>query len=97
MSVHLTGIVVGIFVGYLTAFRVLMAWVYEQTGSILIGMRMHVSFTSSLLILNPLGISETNLATFSFVLAGAIWLVVAAIVIPYSGILTRPALRRRTA
>jgi len=97
VSMHLTGIAVGIFVGYLTAFRVLMAWVYEQTGSILMGMLMHVSFTSSLLILNPLGISGTNLATFSFVLAGAIWLVVLAIVIPHTRILTRPALRRRTA
>ena len=74
-----------------------MAWVYERTGSILVGMLMHVSFTSSLLILNPLGISGTNLATFSFVLAGAIWLVVAAIVFSYTGIPTRPALRRRTA
>jgi hypothetical protein len=74
-----------------------MAWVYERTGSILMGMLMHVSFTSSLLILNQLGISGTNLATFSFVLAGAIWLVVAAIVIPHTRILTRPAFRRRTA
>jgi membrane protease YdiL (CAAX protease family) len=81
VSIHLTGIVAGVFVGYLTAFRVLMAWVYERTGSVFLGMLMHISFTSSLLILNPLGIAGANLATFSFALAGAIWLVVAAVVI----------------
>ena len=58
-----------------------MAWVYEWTRSTFLGILKHVSFTSSLLMLNPVGISGANLATISFVLAGAIWLVVAAVVI----------------
>jgi hypothetical protein len=42
---------------------------------------MHASFTASLLILNPVGISGTNLEVYSFALAGAVWLVVAAVAI----------------
>ena len=47
MSLHLAGIAVGVFVGYLTAFRILMVWVYEHTESMLIGMLMHMSFSQS--------------------------------------------------
>jgi hypothetical protein len=68
----------GVFVGYLTAFRVLMVWVYDRTESLSLAMLMHVSFTASLLILSPLNISGVNLLTFSFALAAALWVVVAA-------------------
>jgi membrane protease YdiL (CAAX protease family) len=79
MSIHMAGIAAGLFIGYLTAFRVLMVWVYERTGSLLIGMVMHASFTASLLILNPPNISGLNLLTYSFALAALLWIVDAAI------------------
>ena len=79
VPVYLAATIAGVFVGYLTAFRVLMVWVYERTRSILVGMLMHVSFTASLLILNPLNMSGANLQVYSFALAAAIWLVAAAI------------------
>jgi pimeloyl-ACP methyl ester carboxylesterase/membrane protease YdiL (CAAX protease family) len=78
MSVYLAATAVGIFVGYLTAFRVLMVWVYELTESLLLGMLMHVSFTASLLTLNPLNLVGRNLQLYSFALAGMLWVVVAA-------------------
>lgn len=79
MSMHMTGIIVGIFIGYLTAFRILMVWVYDATASIFMGMLMHVSITFGLLALNPLGISGMNLLMFSFAFAAALWIAVAVV------------------
>jgi membrane protease YdiL (CAAX protease family) len=78
VSVYLTATALGVFVGYLTAFRVLMVWVYDLTESLLLGMLMHVSFTASLLTLNPLNLAGQNLQLYSFALAGMLWVVVAA-------------------
>ena len=79
VSVYLAATAFGIFVGYLTAFRVLMVWVYERTESLFVAVLMHVSLTASLLILNPLDISGTHLVTYSFVLSVALWIVVGAV------------------
>ena len=81
MSVYLAGIALGIFVGYLTAFRVLIVWVYDRTESLFLGMLMHASITASLLVLNPLEIAGAHLQMYSFALAGAVWVVVAAIAV----------------
>jgi uncharacterized protein len=97
MSVHLTATAIGVLVGYLTAFRVLMVWVYGRTESLLVAMLMHASFTASLLILNPLEIAGAHLVTFSFTLAAVVWVVVAAIAVSTSSQLSRPPLRRRVA
>ena len=78
-SAYLTATAIGVFVGYLTAFRVLMVWLYARTESLLLGMLMHVSLTVSLLIFNPLDITGANLQIFSFTLAAAVWVVVALI------------------
>jgi membrane protease YdiL (CAAX protease family) len=79
MPVYLTATMGGVFVGYLTAFRVVMVWVYDRTESLLVAMLMHVSLTTSLLTLTPIGISGANLQVFSFALAGAIWAAVVVI------------------
>lgn len=79
LPVFLAATALGVFVGYLTAFRILMVWVYERTQSLVVAMLMHASFTSSLLILNPLGLSGTPLLTYSFTLAALLWIVVALI------------------
>jgi uncharacterized protein len=75
-SAYLMATGVGVFVGYLTAFRILMVWVYRNTQSILLGMIMHTSFTTSLLVLGPTGISGRDLFVFSFSLAAALWVAV---------------------
>jgi len=79
MPLYFAGTAVGVFVGYLTAFRVLMVWFYDRTHSLFVAMLMHVSLTTSLLILNPLGISGANLFVFSFAFAAAVWGVVVVI------------------
>jgi uncharacterized protein len=80
MSVYLAANAVGIFVGYLTAYRVLMVWLYDRSENIFLAILMHMSITSSLLILNPLYLAGARLQTYSFALAGAVWLIVAAVV-----------------
>ena len=97
MSVFMTATALGVFVGYLTAFRVLMVWLYDRTESLFVAMLMHVSITASLLILNPLDISGAHLLAYSFALAGAVWVVVAAVVMATGSHLSRPSLRRRMA
>lgn len=91
VSVYLASTALGVFVGYLTAFRVLMVWVYEHTESLFVAMLMHASFTASLLILNPVGLSGTHLVVYSLALAAAVWVVVAAVTVG-----TRRQLSRRS-
>jgi membrane protease YdiL (CAAX protease family) len=80
----------------LVAFRVLMVWVYDRTGSLLIAMLMHVSLTASTLVLWPLT-TGARLITHDVVFAGAVWLVVAVIALASSGQLTPWSMRRRIA
>jgi uncharacterized protein len=86
----------GILVGQLTAFRVLMVWVYDRTESLLVAMLMHVSLAASTIILMPPvpGVASVNL---SFVPAAAMWVVVAAVAMANGWHLTRQPLRRRVA
>jgi CAAX protease family protein len=97
LSVYFTTTALGIFVGYLTAFRILMVWVYEHTASLLVGMLMHVSITTSLLILNPIGLSGLNLVIYSFALAAAVWTVVALVALVNRGQHQSQPVRQRAA
>lgn len=97
MPVFLAATAVGVFVGYLTAFRVLMVWVYDRTESLFVAMLMHVSLTASLLILNPLDISGVHLQAYSFALAAAVWVVVAAVSVANRKEISRQPLRRQAA
>ena len=64
--------------GMLPAYRVLMVWVYERTGSLLVGMLMHVSLTASLIILRPAA-TGMALVIYELAWAGTLWLMMAAI------------------
>jgi CAAX protease family protein len=82
----------------LPAFRVLMVWVYDRTGSLLVAILMHVSLTASTLILMPLATSGVTAVSYDLVLAAALWVVVGAVALANHGHLTRqPPLRRRMA
>ena len=97
VSVYLLATAIGVFVGYLTAFRVIMSWVYDRTESLFVAMLMHASITASLLVLNPLGISGVHLVVYSFALAAAVWLVIAVVALVNSGRLRTHRLRARAA
>jgi hypothetical protein len=70
------------YLGALPAYRVLMVWVYDRTGSLLVGMLMHASLSASMLILQPPSTGVPFL-TWNVVLAATLWIVVAsAAVVP---------------
>jgi membrane protease YdiL (CAAX protease family) len=73
---------------FLPPFRVLMVWVYDRTGSLLVAMLMHASLTASTLILMPLA-TVVQFVTYDLVLASALWVFVAAVAVVNRGRLTR--------
>jgi uncharacterized protein len=81
---------------FLVAFRVLMVWVYDRTGSLLVAMLMHASLTASSLILGA-GVAGVPLVTFDLIWAAVLWVVVGAIALAQGGHLSREPLRRRVA
>ena len=97
VSVFLAATAIGVFVGYLTAFRVLMVWVYDRTESLFVAMLMHVSITASLLILNPLDISGEHLLVYSFALAAVVWVVVGVVALANREEASRSPLNTRAA
>jgi CAAX protease family protein len=74
---------------WMPAFRVLMVWVYERTGSLLVAMLMHASLSSGMLILTPTAISGVPLLTWLVVLAAVLWVIVAAVALANHGQLAR--------
>jgi membrane protease YdiL (CAAX protease family) len=64
---------------FLVGFRVLMVWVYDHTGSVLLAMLMHGSLTAGARILTPQGIAGVPLLTFDLAWAATIWLIVVAV------------------
>jgi membrane protease YdiL (CAAX protease family) len=82
---------------FLPAYRVLMVWVYDRTGSLLVAMLMHASLTASTLILQPLDIAGMRALTYDLVLAAALWLLIAALAMANGRQLSRPLLRPRVA
>jgi len=82
----------------LTAYRVLMVWVYERTGeSMLVAMLMHASLTASMIILSP-QVTGVAYVTYNLVLTAALWLVVAAVAVANHGHVSRqPSLPRGVA
>jgi CAAX protease family protein len=70
---------------FLPAYRVLMVWVYERTGSLLVTILMHAPLAASQLILIPLAISGAQIVAFDLVLAAALWVFVAVVAVANRG------------
>jgi membrane protease YdiL (CAAX protease family) len=69
------------YVAVLPAYRMLMVWVHDRTGSLLLAMLMHTSLTASLLILQPSAMSGAPAWTWNAVFATAVWGAVAAVAV----------------
>jgi membrane protease YdiL (CAAX protease family) len=82
---------------FLTAFRVLMVWVYDRTESLLVGILMHVSLTASARVIGVPGLAGLPLLTSDLVWFTAVWVVVAAVAVANGGQLSREPLQRRVA
>lgn len=66
---------------FLPAYRVLMVWVYDCTGSLLLAILMHAPLAASQLILIPLTISGTQVVIFDLLFAVALWIFIAVVAV----------------
>jgi CAAX protease family protein len=82
---------------WLPPYRVLMVWVYDQTGSLLVVMLMHTSLVVFWTSLTPLALVGMTLVTYYLVVTAALWVVVAAVAVANHGHLSRQPLRTRMA
>lgn len=64
------------WVGALTAYRVLMTWVYSHTRSVLIAQLMHLCFTGAFITLEP-ALAQPLALVYRLVVALALWVLVA--------------------
>ena len=98
LTLFLTATGVLSLVGQLTAYRVLLVWVYDRTGSLLLAVLMHASLiASTLFLLAPAAMAGVVYVTWSLALAAAFWIAVAAVAVADGGQLTRPPLRTQVA
>lgn len=74
---------------FLPAYRVLMVWVYEQSGSLLLAMLMHAPLSASQLVLIPPALAGKQLVTYNLVFTGILWGITAVIAIFSNGELVR--------
>jgi uncharacterized protein len=73
----------------LTAFRILMVWVYDRTGeSLLAAILMHASLIASTSIVFLPQVTGVSFLVFVLAVAAALWVVVAAVYVTTSGQLT---------
>jgi membrane protease YdiL (CAAX protease family) len=84
-------------VAQLTAYRVLMLWVYDRTNSLLVATLMHASLTASTIFVFSPAVTGVTSLIYGSVLAGALWIVVAAVAWAGSRQLSRRPLQRRIA
>lgn len=75
----------------LTAYRVLLVWVYDRTGSLLVTTLMHAGLTGGMLILMPQA-TGMPLITYNLVSAAMAWVVVAAVAVANGWQLSRQPL-----
>ncbi len=64
------------FTAALTGLRVLMAWLYANTGSILLAQLVHASSTGSLVLFSPPAVTAGEEAVWYLGYAAALWAVV---------------------
>jgi uncharacterized protein len=91
-----------LLVGQLPAYRVLMVWVYDRTGSLLVAMLMHASYAASTFILGPVAgpgaMSGVYLLASVIASAAVTWVIVAVLAVATRGHLSRRSpLRGRVA
>ena len=69
----------------MTAMRVLICWIYENTSSVLLSQLMHVSSTGSLVMFSPARVTAAQEVLWYSLYGVALWLVVTAIIASKSG------------
>jgi membrane protease YdiL (CAAX protease family) len=67
------------FLAAMTAMRVLICWVYSNTGSLLLAQMLHAASTGALAVFGPSQVTARQEATWYAVYALTLWIVVAII------------------
>ena len=75
----------GDLVGLLPAYRVLMVWVYDRTGSLLMMMLMHASLTASTMLTDSPAIVGMPMLVYDAVSTVVMWAVVALVIVAIRG------------
>jgi hypothetical protein len=70
------------YLAALTAYRLLMIWVYANTNSLLLAVLMHASYTGWLVVLYPTTSFEQGLV-WQTAFAVALWLAVAVVMVRF--------------
>jgi membrane protease YdiL (CAAX protease family) len=78
----------GAFAAVLVATRVLISWLYTNTGSVLGAQFLHATSTGSLVVLSPSAVSPDQEALWYLTYAVLLWIVVAVIVARFGATLT---------
>jgi len=89
-------LLLGQLFSWLPPYRILMVWVYDRTESLLVSVLMHASLMAGLNALVPAELSGTNLLTWIFAWAVALWLIVGALTLSKSRSSSRQTLRGQT-
>jgi membrane protease YdiL (CAAX protease family) len=84
----------GSFAAVLVATRVLIGWLYTNTGSVLGAQLLHASSTGSLVVLSPPAVSAEQETLWYLAYAALLWIVV-GVVVAGSGAALRGTRRRR--
>ncbi len=71
------------FIIAMTALRVLIVWIYSNTGSVLLCQIMHASSTGFLVAFSPLTVSPAQESLWYAVYAIGLWIVVALVIMGY--------------
>lgn len=89
LEIFLTLWLVAMLIGQLTAYRVLMVWVYERTGSLLVAVLTHASLSAFQFILNPLTPGPPQ-QIYPWGYAAFAWMIVGGVALTRRHELTRP-------
>lgn len=79
----------------LTAYRILLVWVYDRTGSLLVTTLMHASLTASTVFIFRPEATGVSFLTYGWVLTGMLWVLVAVVLVAKRGQLARQPLLRQ--
>jgi membrane protease YdiL (CAAX protease family) len=68
------------FATAMTAMRVLIGWIYQNTQSVLLAQFMHISSTGALVVFGPFQMTPAQETVWYFTYGVGLWIVVAALV-----------------
>jgi len=79
------------FTAAMTAIRVLIAWIYSNTNSVVLAQLLHASSTGSLVVFSPGRVTAAQESIWYVIYAAVLWLVVAVVLATFGKRLTLQA------